>query len=241
MDYGDFDKIECIYIIEADIINLTPISIRAGKNKAFITDNPIVLINNIPYIPGSTLKGVLRVEAERWARTIGEEICDIMNPDKEKDGELWKKENNKNYTPCIVCRVFGGPTVASHIIFENAVAKSWSIENVTRVAINRYTGGQHVGKLFDVEYISPMSRFSWKIVIENIDILNTSKSKEKEAKMIIYLFKKLRKGDIYIGGYKSVGFGKIKAEIKNVTKLEVENGEIKEKNVTEDFIRRIEE
>ena len=241
MDYGDFDEIKCIYTIDADIINLTPISIRSGRNKAITTDNPIVLINNIPYIPGSTLKGVLRAEAERWARAIGEKVCDIMNPDKENDGELWKKENNKNYTPCIVCRVFGGPTIASHITFENAVAQSWSIENVTRVAINRYTGGQHVGKLFDVEYISPSSRFSWRVIIENIDILDSSESKEKEVKMIMYLFKKLKNGDIYIGGYKSVGFGRIKAEIKKVTKLKVEDGEFKEKDVTEDFIRRIEE
>jgi CRISPR-associated RAMP protein (TIGR02581 family) len=235
MVYGDFDRIDSLYIINAELIALTPISIRAGKTiQIGGSDNPVVrYADGRPYIPASSLKGILRAEAERFARAIGEFVCDIMNPNGE-NGELKRKDEEKDkYKPCIICKIFGGPTVASHLIIEDALpVDGWRIDRIMRVSINRYTGGQHLGRLFDVEYICPGTKFSWNIRIENLDIFDDT----PEAKILKYLFKKLSSGDLYVGGYKSVGFGRIKAEFKNVTKFRLKkDGEIKEEDVTEQF------
>ncbi|OYT34420.1 CRISPR-associated RAMP protein [Archaeoglobales archaeon ex4484_92] len=233
MNYGDLDIIKVQYLINSEITAITPISIRVGKSVALGgSDNPVIRdANGEPYIPASSLKGCLRAEAERIARSLGEFVCDIMNPESANSELNLKKERNELYTPCVICRIFGGPTIASHLLTEDARPINWRIERVMRVSINRITGAQHHGRLFDCEYVSPGSKFSWNLRVENIEILNSS----LESKILRYIFKKLSRGEIQIGGYKSIGYGRIKAEFKRVLETKLIDGEITETDVTEKF------
>ena len=241
MSYDDFDRLKCKYILEFTIVNITPLSIRSGKSPMGLADNSIVRIKkngkDIPYIPGSSLKGIMRCEAERYVRTTmkNEFVCDILHPTTEDIGELWRHENLKdNYKPCVICRIFGGPTIASHIYVYDAYPyeNKCSIDLVRRVSISRITGAQMPGRLFDIEFVNPKNKFKGKIVVENIDLLSES----IEAKIFNYVIKLFLKGLISIGSMKSIGYGSLKIENLKVTKYWFENGTLKDENVTEKYL-----
>nr|MDO8045226.1 CRISPR-associated RAMP protein Csx7 [Candidatus Baldrarchaeota archaeon] len=218
------------YIVKGKIVNLDPLSIGAGKGALTgAIDNPIVRLNNIPYIPGSSLKGVLRTEAERYARILGLSVCDIF-----KGEELdWKKEaesKNENYEPCVICRIFGGPTISSAIIVHNLYAKDAITESRTCVSISRVTGAQIPGRLFDIEYVVPNTEFTSNNDnrIFEIDGRISLEDRDKdETKIILYLLNKLRMGEVVLGGRKSVGMGRVQLKIERVEKMVLENGEVK--------------
>jgi CRISPR-associated RAMP protein (TIGR02581 family) len=228
-----FDIFDNLIRITGKIVNETPIAIRAGKVTEGPIENPIVRLNGIPYIPGSSLKGVLRSESERYARSIGEKVCDILNP-KGENGELkWKEEKGENYEPCIICKIFGGPTIFSRVRFFDCFPSDgkFSTSLIQRVSINRITEAASPGRLFEVEFIEPGTNLDFKLEIENL----TDKD-QIEGKILKFILNQLIAGNISIGGMKSVGFGKIRLKDINIKKYKLENGEIKEYDITNSFL-----
>lgn len=243
MSFGDFDIFNVRYIIEFELDTKSPVAIRSGKSFVGPIDNPVIRIRrregDTPYIPGSSIKGVLRNEAEKILRSRGEDVCDILNPESE-NGELGRKEREKDsYKPCIICQIFGGPTIASHIYFYDAypIEGLYSLGVIKRVSINRITAAQMPGKLFDIEYINPGSKFKGRIVIENIDILSDS---DKRSTIFNEVFKMFYRGHLPIGGMKSVGMGYLEVNKIKVTKLYIKEGEFIEEDVTREYLNKLE-
>jgi len=227
------DIIKMVYIIGGELVNQTPLSIGAGRGALVGgIDNPIVRMSKVPYIPGSSLKGVLRSEAERYVKSFlpSEFVCNVLNPEDRESGELGRKEKFKeNYEPCIICRIFGGPTLASHVMVSNAFpSSSFYTETKTSVSLNRITGAQQPGRLFDIEYIVPLTKFKFEMRVENIDLLGGS----AEAKVVRYLMDILMKGQVWLGGRKSVGMGNVKLMNAKVSRIEFKDGQIIEEEVT---------
>ncbi|MEM3688105.1 RAMP superfamily CRISPR-associated protein [Saccharolobus sp.] len=250
-EYGNFDKFDYKYTIEYDIRTLSPLSIRSGESFLGPIDNPIIRINfngkTVPYIPGSTLKGIFRSETEKLARSLSKDpsiVCDILNP-RGENGELKRKkdaENNEKtksiYLPCLICRIYGGPTYASHVYFYNAYPKenSYSIGLIRRVSISRITGSQMPGRLFDCEFVTPNSLFHGKVVIENIDILSPITDSLSESSLFNRVFSNFTKGLIPIGGMRSAGYGDVKIENIKVNKMYILEGKLDTKDVTNEYL-----
>lgn len=247
----DFDKLNSLYVIRMKVTNLTPLSIGSGKSLTGGVDNPIIKRDGKPYIPGSSLKGVFRAEAERFARTVfgvnSDIVCNILNPQE----EIEREKNGK--PPCLICQIFGGPTIGSHISFHDAVAEDekYTIGSRRCVSISRATGGQYHGRLYDIEYVNPGAVFDLVIEIENIDILDAS---DRRGTVLRYLLKRLFTTGIEVGARKSIGMGKIAilgvnslniTEIIsnaffNVTKFSIKpNGDFEETDVTKDFLKTL--
>jgi len=234
----DLDEIKITYVVKGTLINQAPLSIGAGRNIPKVgIDNPIVRINEVPYIPGSSLKGVLRSEAERYVKTSlqSEFVCDILRPD-DRIGELGRKKVLKEgYEPCIICRIFGGPTLASHLTVYNAIPCSpFRTETKASVSINRITGAQYPGRLFNIEYIVPLTKFKFEARVDNIDLMGES----LEAKVVNYLMDILMKGQVWLGCRKSVGMGKVKLTGVEVLKIRFRDGQIVEEDVTQSYLSR---
>jgi CRISPR-associated RAMP protein (TIGR02581 family) len=251
----DFDIFACEYIFDFKLFNSMPLSIGSGKKPFGIIDNPIVRMKRIrngiskeePYIPGSSLKGVLRTEAERFVRTIygdtPDNVCDIFKAANEKDSEKQREreeeKENKDYKPCLICSIFGGQTIASRIKVGNAFLTNYddkSVSTITKVSINRLTGAAASGKLYDVEYLSPAQEFSWSLRFENIELLgNPSDEHEKKILEIIsYLLKIITTKGIEVGGRRSIGYGRLEVKEWYAKRYELlKDGKIKEDNVTE--------
>jgi len=75
--FADFDVLSREYVVEAELVNDSLLSIGSGVEEPFSTiDNPVVRVrfadgSIVPVIPGSTLKGVLRSIAERIVASRG--------------------------------------------------------------------------------------------------------------------------------------------------------------------------
>lgn len=237
-----FDKINSIIKLNGNLINETPLAIRAGRGEFGGLDNPIVRINGTPYIPASTLKGIFRSEAERYVRTIlhNEFVCNILNPNAE-NGELTRKREAEKsglpYQPCIICRLFGGPTISSRTRFLNAfpTGEKYRTATMSRVTIHRVTGAQYPGRLFDVEFIEPGCSFDLSMEIENLEL------DDPEFNVLGYILNKLISEGLYIGGMRSIGYGRVKLLRDNIStkKITLSQGKILGEDITSNLLEKI--
>ncbi len=85
--FGFWDTFRHRLIITADLVCLTGLRVGAGTSPLLptATDLPVVMAEGRPYIPGSSLRGVLRAHIERIVRTLepgagkGRGACDPLN------------------------------------------------------------------------------------------------------------------------------------------------------------------
>lgn len=117
------------------------------------------------YIPGSSIKGVIRAHAERILRTLGADVCDILDQQNSCNANVKTalKEDDKGGKPeeddrvriirensCPICRLFGNSHLAGRIRFDDAFFESPPPKKkLDHVAIDRFTGGAMDGKLFN--------------------------------------------------------------------------------------------
>jgi len=228
----DFSKFSMTYRFKAELVNAYPLSVGGGETTPFSgIDNPVIRMNGKPYIPGSSIKGVLRCEAERYAKLKGLLVCDVVG-----DPYFEKERADRGEPPCIICQIFGGPTIASHVIIPNAMAVHFRTETRTCVSISRITGGQHPGRLYTIEYITPNARFSWEPIVYGYDIVNGCGD---TVEIINYLFRKFVTQGMWIGGRKSIGHGLVKMIIKDVFCESITDGELKIEKCTDKYLARL--
>lgn len=183
--------------------------------------------NLVPYIPGSSLKGVFR----SYSESILEGACDIVGKNRKYIEDGREKEclskDNKQYKSmsgaeryeksCLVCKLFGSDTIKSRVSFSNAYpVQPCKIETAGMTAIDRVKGGAKSGALRDVEYVG-YGIFKGKITLKNYA--------PYQLKLIARDLEALEMGEIRLGSYTSKGFGELgvkslKLTLRNYTSLE---------------------
>ena len=231
--FSYFEIFKNRYFINAEIILQTPLHVGKGVSlKPIGTDLPVIKdAFDRPYIPGSSLKGVIRFQTERMLRSIekfkdkfGVEImaCDplgdqCVNDEKTFEeaflAEIW---NNT----CLACRIFGSQWFASRIYFKDAYLLNegnfYKTEIRDGVAIDRDTGTAKSKMKYDYEVVPPGVKFKFEIILENMQ--------DWEVGLICLVLKLWKEGQIAIGGKTSVGLGwgsldKIRIEKIDLNKL----------------------
>jgi len=230
--WDDFSKLSSRIIIEGILKTKSLLHIGAGETEIFGPDNPFIKIEYgdsgkvVPYVPGSSIKGVLRAEVERIARKEGKRVC--IPPDVCRDPD----------DLCIVCQIFGSTALASHVRIWDAYPESDDVKLVTKpgIAINRVTGTVHPGHLFTIQAVPPHTKFKFRMIIENID------KKDNRMKFLMKALEALRNGYIQIGGKKSTGMGVVCLEDLRVKEFDLDTlinyGKLEEKNY-EDFLKEV--
>ncbi|MEE9378968.1 MAG: RAMP superfamily CRISPR-associated protein [Candidatus Lokiarchaeia archaeon] len=234
----DLDVIKSRLIIEGIIKLKTQMHIGTGVDDTDFSPESAILrarLNledelSFPYIPNSTIKGNMRSEIEMIANTLKQEINDkeyICNnyPEEickiEKDSDERTKELS---TPCLVCRIFGGSDLASHIIISDAFPTEKTKEIISTelksglkpgIAIDREKQVSRDGSLFFIETLQPGVEFNFKMIINNI----TEQTKPKEFKLLKSLFMMIKLGFLSYGGKKSTGMGRFTIENATVKHL----------------------
>lgn len=208
----DFDELKCRYIIKGTLTNLSQLHIGAGTadTEFSMIDGPVIRLrvgsDELPYIPGSTLKGIFRTEVERYFRAIGEKVCypydheSVCNKAGD-DGSLGDL--------CPVCEIFGSQKIASHIIISDAVLNKDAqvfLKVKPGVAINRITGATQRGAFYTFETVQPGAVFDFEMQIINIDMREDG----KKQRAIKFVLRQLRDGWLQVGGKRSTGLGYIK-------------------------------
>ena len=196
-----FERLEERSIINGTLTLLTPLHIGSPKTEFELekVDMPILKdTQGQPYIPGSSLKGKVRSEAERIARKEGKTIC--MPPDTKRMCGTTAPGNL-----CICCRIFGTAgeniSVASKVRFRDAYPNVRVSETLTRtgIAMDRGTGTVARGALYSIEGIPSGTKFGFEMVTENL-----AQDEWKLLKAAIGSFI-----DAGLGGSVSRGMGKV--------------------------------
>lgn len=162
-----------------------------------------------PILPGTSLAGVLRQRALKIARTVS-------NDNKAKSQEF-------------VDAMFG-PEVKrgdKHARASRVTIKETEIDNhtslvVTRVKIDRFTGGAYEGALFSEQPLvgKPNTRLKMELTLRKNSKLDLSEDEKKGAEkefqaeigLLLLLLKDLWTGDLPIGGESGIGRGRLTGE-----------------------------
>lgn len=172
--------------LEIAIIPQTPLLIKSGQKASIdpaLPDMQFVRtrrripnggIDEVVYIPGSSLRGVVRSHAERLLRTMDERLACSVEATKSCLRKAGVKENEASAKEiyekaCYACRLFGSTGMASQVQMGDLYPTIAPLsESRFGVAIDRITGAVAVGP-FDLEVVTD-ARFEGRIVLRNFTI-----------------------------------------------------------------------
>lgn len=230
----DFSVFQKRYLISAVLELERPMHVGRGTSLDPVgTDMPIAIDHKkSPFVPGSSVKGVLRSEIERILRTLetqqkkinGKTIraCDSSDQCPDLSGEERDKlirectENGRLNGAkfaekifgrlCTACELFGSGDSASHVMIKDMPLSSEKIRTELRdgVAIDRDTGTARQRQLFNFEIVPVGTEFAFEAILENIE--------DWQVGLFGIVLKLWELGEIAIGGKTSIGmgFGKLK-------------------------------
>ncbi len=211
--------------IRGTLVALTGLRIGAGRDSSVIGNDLPVLRDVLgrPLIPGASLKGALRaqaeglictvlpaqvrdfVETERYqAKAIAslKEDEDFKNNDRALSEAIWQHST-------IIDLTFGAPWVAGRLFLKDALVDEqfWFEQFEVRngVAINRDTETVEGVMLYDYEVVPAGTRFAFELMLEN--------AADWQLGMVLLLLKPWERGEMRLGGFRSRGLGHVQLEI----------------------------
>lgn len=218
MNYSDFSR---KVRITGTLFFETAFHIGSGKEGRLATDMGVLKDEEeMPVLPGSTLKGNFRATAERLAGWLGLSACMLdrslsgMNCvgdqgyfrevneafkkiAREKEKLAWLTEHT-----CQVCRLFGSPLQAARIFFSDGRLVQWHGGYQVRdgVAIDRDSGTARDGLKYDFEVTGKDTTFEALIELENPET--------EEMALVSAVLAEWRSG-FRLGGFTSRGLGRV--------------------------------
>jgi CRISPR-associated RAMP protein, SSO1426 family len=225
-------------VLEGYLVAESPLRIGVGRESPLgsAVDLAVLRVNLngklVPYIPGSSLKGVFRSTAIQLANRKGLTVCsglskgtcmDLRYP--EFDGKtllekIQEEIRNRNYRraielfhekACLLCKVFGAPSFTGHSEFNDSypINEKGEVQDApvgvrTGIAINRRTGAVHMGALYQVEYVEPGARFRFSIRTTNLP--------NYALGLLAKILRMVNEGWVRVGGFKTRGFGELRVE-----------------------------
>jgi CRISPR-associated RAMP protein (TIGR02581 family) len=207
--------------IELSLIPDGPILIKSGQQGADPTKPDMEFVETYHkgrkaiYLPGSSLKGAIRAQAERIVRTVGSDRRDESNPSR-----LWASDplnENRFYLKdksaseiyklsCFTEQMFGNTSIASRIRIEDAYPDPETplvLEERNGVAIDRILGSAVSNALFNYQ-VCTSGRFRTKIHLKNFSLAQLG--------LIGLVLRDLHDGWFALGFGKSRGLGTVGVE-----------------------------
>lgn len=189
------------------------------------------------YVPGTSLRGPFRAQAERIIRSLLPEnapppvsACDPFQDDvpgdEQKGDEGGEKrpgllscskrlETEKNRWPtayvaaCPACKLFGCTGTASRIRFTDAdLALGYSSVYRDMIGIDRFTGGVSSGANMRFHALEN-TVFTTTVTVTNFELWQLG--------LLAYVFRDFQEGLVSIGFGKTKGFGSVKGNVEKIT------------------------
>jgi CRISPR-associated RAMP protein (TIGR02581 family) len=197
-----------------------PILIKAGEkgDDPTLPDMEFVRTNGKPYLPGSSLKGVIRSHCERLARTVGDArfCCDPLHEQHACGTRLHHQSQRPKLNPvtiharsCFVCRLFGNTSLASRFhITDASLLDETDLRTEERngVAIDRVYGSVAVGP-FNYETVTH-GTFHATIFIRNFGLAQLG--------LLALTLRDIQQQRVRIGFAKSRGLGTIMLNVRSL-------------------------
>ncbi|NLZ52245.1 MAG: CRISPR-associated RAMP protein [Thermoanaerobacteraceae bacterium] len=234
-----FDKYYNKYIVKGILRTNTPLHIGAGEdsfNPIQADKGVIVDHNGKPYIPGSSLKGVLRTNIEIMVNSgIGSEdsskSCLIVNnpcltkEQVDKIKNKYKHDDNKDLKTaqeiyeemCDVCKIFGSNYFASKLSIRDSTLKGEKayIQKRDGVAIDRETGTAADNKKYDYEQVAAGAEFNFYMTVDNLD--------DELVDLFKLIINILASGELQLGGKTTYGLGRVQLIDYEIYKITNQN------------------
>lgn len=224
--------------IDFDLEPATPLLIKSGDEGAILHPElpKLMFVRTGPredetvYIPGSSLKGVVRSAAERVLLTVGMRCCDPLdqktpcNDDARRQGDeiarnakdARRRNGEHPMAPiykavCCGCRTFGSQAISSRVLFADAYPpkdqreRANATERRSGVAIDRKTGGPRGGQLFDMELVTG-GAFRTSIHLGNVQLWQVA--------LLGLVLRDLDEGFVRLGSAKSRGLGHMRVRLR---------------------------
>ncbi|MFT3765470.1 MAG: CRISPR-associated RAMP protein Csx7 [Minicystis sp.] len=222
-------------LLRARITTVTPLAIRTGDTglEPGGTDLKCVRTRRggeepTVYIPGSSLKGVVRSAAEanirgqRFGEVQG--ACDPLDVTSScSDRNRARRESTQVHREhCMACRLFGSLSMKGRAAIRDLLP--WEGEDTSRdqtdreranrtqvrfgVGINRISGGVSRGKLFDQEVVPAGVSFWGDIALENYQVWQLG--------LLASAFAELDDGFAQLGSSKSRGLGVVQVDVASL-------------------------
>ncbi len=164
----------------------------------------------VPFIPGSSLKGVLRSRAEQVVRALapdGTVIPDPFQRQRETEREMKDRSGyDRYYASDPVTQLFGQTYLAGRLRCADAFpveGKPLQLNERNHVAINRITGATQGRALFNPEVVEE-GTFAAEISLTNFAVW--------QLKLLGALLQDLDDGFILLGGSTTRGYGRVRVE-----------------------------
>ena len=228
------------YLINEAQISLTiepggPLLIKAGDTGADPTRPDMEFVRTYHpngeravYLPGSSLKGVIRAHCERIVRSLDEQkVCNPLEEGKSCVGRKKLKAETAGdeayRQSCFICQMFGNTVLAGHLRTADAYPvdpAAVRTEQRDGVAIDRVFGSVAVGP-FQLEVVTS-GAFQAKLSLHNFSLAQLG--------LIGLTLRDLKLGRVAIGFGKSRGLGRVKLNFDSLTirypTCEVTNGDV---------------
>jgi len=168
-----------------------------------------------PYIPGSSLKGVLRSRAEQIVRALAPKemiIQDLFDEQREMEKEMRNRSGREvYYASDPLTQLFGQTYLAGRLSCSDAFpieGEPVRLNVRTHVAINRITGATQGKALFTPEVVEE-GVFGGDVTLTNFALW--------QLKLVGLLLQDLDEGYVLLGGSTTRGYGRVKVENVRVT------------------------
>jgi len=210
-------------ILEFSITPAGPILVKAGETGVDPTRPDMEFVRTwrggewVVYLPGSSLKGVLRAHAERIVRTVdagnGRPLaCNPVGDDacgKYLERKSWPSDRVYRES-CFVCRVFGNTALASRLRTADAYpvdVAAIHTEERNGVAIDRVFGAVAVGP-FNFEVVTA-GEFATRLHLKNFTLAQLG--------LLALTLRDLKLRRVGLGFAKSRGLGQVTAAFQRFT------------------------
>ncbi|MCK4613487.1 MAG: hypothetical protein KAU14_01690, partial [Thermoplasmata archaeon] len=230
----DFSVVENIWEIRGTIRAETPLRIgtsspppTTGTRAAVLQGYNAETGNYEPFIPGAGLKGVLRSNLERVARSFDEGLsCVLTNEQRQPCGR----------PECLACGLFGGMKAAGRVRVQDSRIvgeKGFELTDERPHNRDRYDGrGEYYrikpikgGRGFRTEEVILPQNFSLNIRVDNVS--------EEEIGLLLLALSEFNHRRAQIGGGASRGHGFASVDVSEVVRKEVKEDAKEFYNLTE--------
>lgn len=215
--------------VDVSLAPAGPLLIRAGRQGIDPTRPDLECVRtswggrSSVYVPGSSLKGVLRSHAERLL--LSEDVAIVSTFDRDAYSDLNQRTpGTVAYSrSCPVGRTFGTLHLKGHVGVSdhlpggfdppNSAERGRQVElaNATEqrngVGIDRLLGGAARGALYDQEVVV-QGRFDGRILLRNVQLYQLA--------LVLVLLRDLNEGYVQLGSGTSRGNGRVRAEVREV-------------------------
>jgi CRISPR-associated RAMP protein (TIGR02581 family) len=192
-----------------------PVLVKSGYPTLYGPDMTPVLTYRHgdwqPYLPGSSLKGVVRSHVEKVARTLNAyAVCDPFSSGRSCGRKLQKENDSQRVyqQSCLACRLFGSTAYIGRVSIDDAYLignQKPRLEARDGVGIDRLTGGAASGAKFDLEVVPSQVRFRTEVVLRNFECWQLG--------ALLLVMQDLQDGLVRIGSGRSRGLGAVRGWI----------------------------